>query len=568
MRPMPRPLDLPRFAPLLHVRAVIAAMAALAFGLSTVPAAAAPSGPPPLKSAELVEAMRLAGMDDDSIRRALAAYPPYLERAMAAQRERIEPLKSMKLAGRDATPEQQLKSAQDAARAMRSASEAVEAAERELVDAVVASIPESDYDARQRVDSVLAFRLTRRAAAAWTRDRMVGLSPGASAADPREAISRIALADDVRIRALDRIQQYEWIAAPVLRQWRESCADAVVARARAAELDPISRRIASAEPLVTWSTQVGTELRRMLEDIRGILPPAEYEQFRTNLLRNAYPSVFANASRADRAMLSALKKAAKGLPDAQAAARNQQRYRDWAVARDARCNPLMGAIDRGIPAGPMMAAMLPGMSGQQAKADAADGELAKAVEDINALRALAKEMAGQLEGLDPSDLMPEWALGLPEGTDIAFNGEPVEIAVDQSVTTTDAGGDAGAAAAGATGDAAASGPSAATATTTSVVISSAVAIRTDGAGEGGIDISGPIEVMTFSTVDGASMLGDGFEFSLGDMLSGDDTISVEYSGGMTSSCRTTTRTSTRRASPEAWGLRALMRSASLRCCWT
>ena len=518
----------------LAMRTAAALAIALPVALLTATADAAPSGPPPLKSSELVEALRLAGMDDDSIRRALAAYPPYLERAMAAQRERVEPLKSMKRPSADATPEEQLKTAQDAARAMRSASEAVEAAERELVDAVVASIPESDYDARQRVDSVLAFRLTRRAAAAWMRDRLVGMSPGACAADPREAISRIALADDVRARALERIQQFEWIAAPVLRMWRESCADVVVARARGADLDQVSRRIAAAAPLVGWSTQIGTQLRAMLADIREMLPPAEYEQFRTNLLRNAYPSVFANASRADRAMLSALKKAAKGLPDAQAAARNEQRYRDWAAARDARCNSLMEAADRGMPVGPMLTAMLAPMMAKQPDLipdAAAASELAKAIEDMNALRALAGESAGQLEGLDPSEMLPEWAMELPEAMGMPAGESTVAITVDQSVTAGETGASDQASAAAGGASAGGSGTAESGATTTSMVVSSAVAISTEGAGDGGVDISGPIQVVAFSTIDGASMLGDGLEISVGEMFGDDGMISLEYSGG-------------------------------------
>lgn len=534
MRPMHRLTTVLRPAQRLAIRAAAALALALPVALFSETASAAPSGPPPLKSSELVEALRLAGMDDDSIRRALAAYPPYLERAMAAQRERVEPLKSLKRPSADAAPEEQLKSAQESARAMRSASEAVEAAERELVDAVVASVPESDYDARQRVDSVLAFRLTRRAAAAWMRDRMVGMSPGACAADPREAISRIALADDVRARALERIQQYEWIAAPVLRMWCESCADVVVARARGADLDQVSRRIAAAAPLVGWSTQIGTQLRAMLADIRGMLPPAEYEQFRTNLLRNAYPSVFANASRADRAMLSALKKAAKGLPDAQAAARNEQRYRDWAAARDTRCNSLMEAVDRGMPVGPMLTAMLAPMMAKQPDVipdAAAASELAKAVEDMNALRALAGESAGQLEGLDPSEMLPEWAMELPEAMGMPAGESSVTIAIDQSVTAGETGAaeQAGAAAGGASADG--SGAAESGTTTTSMVISSAVAISTEGAGDGGIDISGPVQVVAFSTIDGASMLGEGLEISVGDMFGDDGMISLEYSGG-------------------------------------
>lgn len=518
----------------LAMRAATALAIALPVALFSATADAAPSGPPPLKSSELVEALRLAGMDDDSIRRALAAYPPYLERAMAVQRERVEPLKSMKRPSADAAPDEQLKTAQEAARAMRSASEAVDAAERELVDAVVSSIPESEYDARQRVDSALAFRLTRRAAAAWMRDRLVGMSPGACAADPRDAISRIALADDVRARALERIQQYEWIAAPVLRMWRESCADVVVARARGADLDQVSRRIAAAAPLVGWSTQVGTQLRAMLADIRGMLPPAEYEQFRTNLLRNAYPSVFANASRADRAMLSALKKAARGLPDAQAAARNEQRYRDWAAARDARCNSLMEAADRGMPVGPMLTAMLAPMMAKQPDLipdAAAASDLAKAIEDMNALRALAGESAGQLEGLDPSEMLPDWAMQLPEAIGMAAGESAVTVSVDQGAIAgavqapAQAGAAAGSAPAGGTG-AAESG-----ATTTSMLVSTAVSITTEGAGDGGIDISGPVQVMAFSTVDGASMLGEGIEISIGDMLGDDSMVSLEYSGG-------------------------------------
>ena len=461
-------------------------------------------------------------MDDDSIRRALAAYPPYLERAMAAQRERIEPLKAMKRAGSDATPEVQLKSAQDIARAMRSASEAVESAERALVSAVVASIPESDPDARQRVDSAFAFRLGRRSTAAWLRDRLVSLGPGASAADPREVISRIALTDEVRARALDRIRQYEWVTAPVLRQWRESCADVVVARARSAGLDPISRRIAAAAPTVGWSTQVGTQLRAMLADIREMLPPAEYEQFRTNLLRNAYPSVFANASRADRAMLSALKKAAKGLPDAQAAARNEQRYRDWTVARDARCNSLMEAVDRGMPVGPMLSAMLKPLVATQPDPIPDAEALAKAVEDMNALLALAGESAGQLEGLDPSEMMPEWAMQLPEAMGMPAGESAVAITVDQGANPGEAG---------APDQAGAAAPAAASPTTASMVVSTAVAISTDGAGDGAVDISGPVQVVAFSTIDGANMLGDGLELSIGDAFGDDGMISVEYSGG-------------------------------------
>lgn len=534
MRPMHRLTTVLRPAERLAMRTAAALALALSVALLTATAEAAPSGPPPLKSSELVETLRLAGMDDDSIRRALGAYPPYLERAMAAQRERVEPLKSMKRPSADATPEEQLKTAQDAARAMRSASEAVEAAERELVDAVMASIPESDYDARQRVDSVLAFRLTRRAAAAWMRDRMVGMSPGACAADPREAISRIALADDVRARALERIQQFEWIAAPVLRMWRESCADVVVARARGADLDQVSRRIAAAAPLVGWSTQIGTQLRAMLADIREMLPPAEYEQFRTNLLRNAYPSVFANASRADRAMLNALKKAAKGLPDAQAAARNEQRYRDWAAARDARCNSLMEAADRGTPVGPMLTAMLAPMMAKQPDLipdAAAASELAKAIEDMNALRALAGESAAQLEGIDPSEMMPEWAMELPEAMGMPAGESTVAITVDQSVTAGETGASDQASAAAGGASAGGSGTAESGATTTSMVVSSAVAISTEGAGDGGVDISGPVQVVAFSTIDGASMLGEGLEISVGDMFGDDGMISIEYSGG-------------------------------------
>lgn len=539
MRPMPRLMTATSFSPAAPIRMVAALAMAVAAALAAAHASAAPSGPPPLKSSEVVEALRLAGMDDDSIRRALAAYPPYLERAMSAQRERIEPLKRMTLAGRDAAPEVQLKSAQDVARAMRSASDAVDAAERQLVDAVVASIPESGDDARQRMDTALAFRLARRATAAWMRDRMVGMSQGASAADPREAISRIALADDVRMRALERIGQYERLAVPVLRQWRESCPDVLVARARAADLDMISRRIAAAAPTAAWSTQVGTQLRAVLADMRNILPPVEYEQFRTNLLRSAYPTVFSNASRADRAMLGALRKAAKGEPDAQAAARNQQRYRDWAAARDARCNSLMEAIDRGVPAGPMMNAMLAPMMAQQGdRVAAADGELAKAIENMKALRDLAEQLAGQLEGLDPSDSMPEWAMNLPEAMGMPAGESTVAITVDQSVTVSDdgpaspAGGTPGDSAAGGTDGSTASGVSAtSTTTTTSMVISSAVAISTEGAGPGALDISGPVQVMTFSSVDGANMLGEGLEISVGDILGDDGMLSMEYSGG-------------------------------------
>lgn len=498
----------------------VAAVAALLVTATQV--MAAPSGPPPLKSSEIVEALRLAGLDDDAIRRALVAYPPYLDRAMAAQRERIEPLKAMKLAGSDATPEEQLKSAQDAARTMRSASDAVEAAERELVDAVVATIPESDSGARQRVDTALAFRLTRRAAAAWMRDRMVGLGAGASAADPREALSRVAMPDDARARALDRISQYEWVAAPVLRQWREACADVVVARARSAGLDPISRRIATAAPTAGWSTQIGTQLRAMLADIREILPPSEYEQFRANLLRNAYPSVFANASRADRAMLSALKKAAKGLPDAQAAARNEQRYRDWAAARDARCNSLMETADRGMPVGPMLGAMLGPLMAKQPDLLPDAAALSKAVEDMNALRALAGERAAQLEGLDPSEMTPDWAMQLPEAMGMPAGEPAVAITVDQSATAPGEG-------APEQPDAGSGGVT--TTTTTSMVISSAVAISPEGAGAGGLDISGPVQIMAVSTIDGASMLGEGIELSIGDMFSDDGMVSVEFSGG-------------------------------------
>ena len=516
------------------MRMAAALTIAVASALMPSRASAAPSGPPPLKSSEVVEALRLAGMDDDSIRRALAAYPPYLERAMAAQRERIEPLKGMKLAGREFAPDVQLKSAQDIARAMRSASDAVDAAERQLVDAVVASIPVSGDDARQRMDTALAFRLARRATAAWMRDRMVGMSQGPSAADPREAISRIALTDDVRARAIDRIGQYERVAVPVLRQWRESCPDVLVARARAADLDTISRRIAAAAPTVGWSTQIGTQLRAMLADMRNILPPVEYEQFRTNLLRSAYPTVLSSASRADRAMLSALRKAAKGEPDAQAAARNQQRYRDWAASRDARCNSLMEAVDRGVPAGPMMNAMLAPMMVQQGdRTAAADSELVKAIEDMKALRALAEQLAGQLEGLDPSDSMPEWAMNLPEAMGIPAGGSTVAITVDQSVSGSDAAaGPTGAAPGGAAdGDAGIGASDGASTSTTSMVISSAVAISTEGAGPGALDISGPVQVMTFSSVDGANMLGEGLEITVGDMFGDDGMLSIGYSGG-------------------------------------
>lgn len=491
-------------------------------------ASAAPSGPPPLKSSEVVEALRLAGMDDDSIRRALAAYPPYLERAMAAQRERIEPLKGMKLAGREFAPEVQLKSAQDIARAMRSASDAVDAAERQLVDAVVASIPESGDGARQRMDTALAFRLARRAAAAWMRDRMVGMSQGPSAADPREAISRIALTDDVRARAIDRIGQYERVAVPVLRQWRESCPDVLVARTRAADLDMISRRIAAAAPTAGWSTQIGTQLRAMLADMRNILPPVEYEQFRTNLLRTAYPSVFSSGSRADRAMLSALRKSAKGEPDAQAAARNQQRYRDWAASRDARCNSLMEAIDRGVPASPMMAAIAGSMTTQQlAERDAAAAsELAKVLEDMKALRALAEESAGQLEGLDPSETMPDWIAQLPEGMGIPAGESSTTITFDAVTSGSDAGASA-IAVAGATGAADAAGAG----TVTSTTVSSVVAISTGSPVDGGADISGAVQVMTFSSVDGMTSFGEGIEITVGDSFGDDGIMSIDYAGG-------------------------------------
>jgi hypothetical protein len=460
----------------------------------------------------------MAGMDDDAIRAALSAYPTYLEQAMAAQREKVEPLKAMKLVGRDAAPEEQLKSAQDVARAMRSAIEVTEAAERAFAEAVLARIPDADSDMRQRVDSVLSFRLARRAAAAWMRDRMVGLGAGASAADPREALIRITLADDVRKRTLERIEQYEWVAVPALRRWAESCADVPVARARGADLDPISRRIAAAAPTVGWSTQIGTQLRSMLADVRELLPPADYEQFRTNLLGAAYPAVFSSASRADRAMLSALRKAANGEPDAQAATRNQQRYRDWAAARDARCDALMEASDRGLPVAPMMAGFAgPMVAAQAERIAAADGDLAKVIEDMKALRALADQSAGQLEGVDPSELMAEWAMNLPDGM-----GLPGESAVAVSVAQSAADAAATAAA----------GPAGATSTTTSVVISSAVSISTEGSGPGALDISGPVQIMAFSTVDGASMLGEGFELSFGDDIFGDEgMMSVHYSGG-------------------------------------
>ncbi|MBU3729113.1 MAG: hypothetical protein FGM37_07690, partial [Phycisphaerales bacterium] len=513
---------------------------ALACSLMAATAMAAASGPAPLKSAEVVEALRLAGMDDDAVRRALAAYPRYLERAMAAQRERIEPLRAMPRAARDAAPEVQLKSAQEIARAMRSASEAVDAAERQFVDDVIATIPEAGSDTRQRVDTVLKFRLTRRAAAAWMRDRLVGLSPGSSAADPREAISRIALPDNVRARAIDRISQYERIAAPVMRQWRESCADVPIARARAADADPIGRRMAAAAPIAGWSTQIGTQLRVMLADMREILPPVEFEQFRTNLLRNAYPSALASASRADRAMLGALRKAAKGEPDAQAAARNQQRYRDWAKARDARCESLMAAADSGVPAGSMMLQMLsaPGVPQANRVADS-DSALAQVMEDLKALRAAADESAGALEGVDPADMVPDWAMALPEGIGMpegdwaaglpdamgmpAGNSE-VTVTVDDRAAPADAG------APGRAGSTA-GGPADAAATTTSVVISSAVSFSTDGAGPGSLDISGPVQVMAFSTVDGASMLGEQIDLTVSDMFGDDGMISVEYSGG-------------------------------------
>ena len=536
MRVMSSQLPVPRRAPLLWLRTV----GALACSLLAATALAAASGPAPLKSAELVEALRLAGMDDDAVRQALAAYPPYLERAMAAQRERIEALRAMARAGRDAAAEVQLKSAQEISRAMRSASEAVEAVERQLVDAVVATMPESDSDRRQRVSTVLNFRLARRAAAAWMRDRIVGLSPGGSAADPREAISRIALSDDVRDRALERIRQYEWIAAPVMRQWRESCADVPVARARAADMDPIARRMAAAAPIAGWSSQVGTQLRTMLADMREILPPVEYEQFRTNLLRNAYPSVLASASRADRAMLGALRKAARGEPDAQAAARNQQRYRDWAKARDARCESLMAAADSGVPAGSMLmqGIALPGAPQANRIADE-ESALARVMEDLKALRAAADESAGTLEGVDPADMVPDWAMALPEGIGMPEGdwaaglpdamGMPagnsaVTVTVDDRAAPADAG------APGRAGSTA-GGPADAAGTTTSVVISSAVSFSTEGAGPGSLDISGPVQIMAFSTVDGASMLGEQIDLSVSDMFGDDGMISVEYSGG-------------------------------------
>ena len=505
-------------------RRPLAGLALCLFGilLGTDHAGAAPSGPAPLKSAEVVESLRLAGLDDDAIRRALAAYPPYLERAMAAQRERIEPLSTMKRAGRDADPEAQLKSAQEIARAMRSASEAVEAAERQLVDAVVATIPEADPDTRQRVDTVLHFRLTRRAAAAWMRDRLVGLSPAASAADPRESISRIALPDDVRARAIDRIGQYEWIAAPVMRQWRESCADVPIARARAADMDPIARRIAAAAPITGWSTQIGTQLRAMIADMREVLPPVEYEQFRTNLLRTAYPSIVSQAARADRAMLGALKKAAKGEPDAQAAARNEQRYRDWAKARDARCEALMAAADSGVPAGPMMMQMLAPAGAQQAGRFADDdGRLAQLAEQMKALKAAAGESAGQLEGVDPADMMPEFGMFLPEDLGIAAGESNVAISVDMDTTV--AGGDG-------TGTTGSSDAAATTSTTTSVVISSAMTVGGDAAEVGGIDISGPVQIVAFTAVEGG-LSDETLEISFGDAFEGEGLVGLEYSGG-------------------------------------
>jgi hypothetical protein len=508
----------------LHRRFPCAALLALLCGilLGAQHAEAAPSGPPPLKSAEVVESLRLAGLDDDAIRRALAAYPPYLERAMAAQRERIEPIRTMKRAGRDADPEAQLKSAQEISRAMRSASEAVEAAERQLVDAVVATIPEADADTRQRVDTVLSFRLTRRAAAAWMRDRLVGLSPVASAADPREAISRIALSDDVRARAIDRITQYEWIAAPVLRQWRESCADVPVARARAADMDSIARRIAAAAPITVWSTQIGTQLRAMLADMKAILPPVEYEQFRTNLLRSAYSSIMSQAARADRAMLGALKKAVKGEPDAQAAARNEQRYRDWAKARDARCEALMAAADSGVPAGPMMMQMLASAGTQQASRFADDdGRLAQLAEEMKALKATAGESAGQLEGIDPADMMSEFGMFLPPDLGIGAGESNVAISVDMDTTVADGDG------AGATGS---SDAATTTSTTTSVVISAAMAVGGDAADGGGIDISGPVQIVAFTAVEGG-LSDEPLEISFGDAFEGEGMVSLEYSGG-------------------------------------
>jgi len=461
-------------------------------------------------------------LDDDAIRRALTAYPAYLERAMAAQRERIEPLRAMPRVGRDADPEVQLKSAQEIARAMRTASEAVEAAERQLVDDVVATIAEADPDTRQRVDTVMHFRLTRRAAAAWMRDRLVGLSPVASAADPREAICRIALPDDVRARAIDRIGQYEWIAAPVMRQWRESCADVLVARARATDLDPISRRIAAAAPITVWSTQIGTELRSMLADMKEILPPVEYEQFRTNLLRSAYSSIVSQGARADRAMLGALKKAAKGEPDAQAAARNQQRYRDWAKARDARCESLMAAADRGIPTGPMMMQMLELPGAQQANRFADDdGTLAQVIEHWKALRAVAGESAGQLEGVDPADMLSDLQAFLPEDLGIAAGESNVAISVDMDTTVS--GGD-GAGAAGA------SDAPTTSSTTSSVVISSAMAVGGDAGDGGGIDISGPVQIVAFTAV-GGGLSDEPLEIAFGDAFEGEGLASLEYAGG-------------------------------------
>lgn len=517
MRAMNFQFSVPRRSPRLWLRS----LGALTCLLLAATAMAAPSGPAPLKSADVVESLRLAGLDDDAIRRALMAYPAYLERAMAAQRERIEPLRTMQRAGRDADPAAQLKSAQEVARAMRSASEAVEAAERQLIDALVATIPEGDADTRQRVDTVLNFRLSRRAAATWMRDRLVGLSPGASAADPREVISRIALADDVRARAIDRISQYERIAAPVMRQWRESCADVPVARARAADADPMARRIAAAAPIAGWSTQIGTQLRAMLADMREILPPVEYEQFRTSLLRSAYPSIVSQAARADRAMLGALKKAAKGEPDAQAAARNQQRYRDWTKARDARCDALMAAADSGVPAGPMMMQMLASAGAQQASRLADDdGRLAQLAAEMKALKDAAGESAGLLEGVEPADMMSELEMFLPDDLGIGAGESNVAVSVDMS--TMGGGGDV----AGPAGSSDAS----TTSSTTSVVISSAMAVGGDAAGGGGIDISGPVQIVAFTAVEGG-LSDEPLEFSLGDAFEGEGLVSLEYSGG-------------------------------------
>lgn len=376
----------------------IAVAAALAPAIRGTEATAAASGPPPLRSPELVQVLRSADLDDELIRAALAEHEAYLAKAMEVQRTRIEALKGMALDGLAPGSEERTRKAQEIARAMRSAMAEVDAAERGLVERVIARIPENPPSLRVRAETALAAHLARRSAMAWARDRMVRQPPLACAADPRRALGRLKVSAEERAQCAARIDQYESTALPAVRRWRDALPEAAVLREqlRGAQLDPIARGLARSAPVAAPAGEVGSALRSLLADLKGLLPPSAYEELRMQVLRDAYPAVLQAGGRIDGMMRRALKLAQDGKPDEQAAARNMQKYRDWCTSRDARCAALMQAADRGVPMGAVTTRSMMGESAPQIADE--DGAIARAVEEMRAMRALMDAAAAA--GLD------------------------------------------------------------------------------------------------------------------------------------------------------------------------